>query len=215
GPCNTYGALVGSVRSSGRECLYEQCSLHSALTIPSSVNVGTRPSIATRRSYSSGVSPCSATSAGVMTGSPGRDSTREVSGMRWLRLLRGWRGLGRWSTAASSVDARDHDWRAAFAGVLATGRTKHGVDDLAAVEHDEIVHAARPLAAVLVEEIRVTVRRPRRERRTQFRDDLRLRHAGIDGGRLRIRRACDRHPEEQSDEGSRVHEGGKSRRPRG
>ena len=30
---------------SGRECLYEQCSLHSALTIPSSVNVGSRPSI--------------------------------------------------------------------------------------------------------------------------------------------------------------------------
>ena len=64
GPCSTYGAFVGSVCSRGRECLYEQCSLHSALTMPSSVNVGVRPSMATRRSYSSGVSPCSATSAG-------------------------------------------------------------------------------------------------------------------------------------------------------
>ena len=68
GPWSTYGALVGSVRSSGRECLYEQCSLHSALTIPSSVNVGSRPSMSTRRSYSSVVSPCSATSAGVICG---------------------------------------------------------------------------------------------------------------------------------------------------
>src|SRR3954465_16002900 len=52
GPWRTYGALVGSVLSVGRECLYEQCSLHNALTIPSSVNVGARPSIATSRSYS-------------------------------------------------------------------------------------------------------------------------------------------------------------------
>ena len=60
----------------GRECLYEQCSLQSALTMPSSVNVGVRPSMSTRRWYSSGVSPCSATSAGVMTGSPGRGTAR-------------------------------------------------------------------------------------------------------------------------------------------
>ena len=70
GPCSTYGALVGSVLSSGRECLYEQCSLHSALTMPSSVNVGVRPSICTSRSYSASVRPCSATSAGVIGGSP-------------------------------------------------------------------------------------------------------------------------------------------------
>src|SRR4030081_2259564 len=75
GPRSTYGAVVGSVFSSGRECLYEQCSLQSALTIPSSVKVGVRPSIATSRSYSPVVRPCSATSAGVMTGSPGRALT--------------------------------------------------------------------------------------------------------------------------------------------
>ena len=34
GPCSTHGALVGSVLSIGRECLYEQCSLQSALTNP-------------------------------------------------------------------------------------------------------------------------------------------------------------------------------------
>ena len=75
GPCNTHGALVGSVRSTGRECLYEQCSFHSALTMPSSVKVGSRPRSAISRWYSSAVSPCSATSAGVMTGSPGRGAT--------------------------------------------------------------------------------------------------------------------------------------------
>ncbi len=75
GPCNTNGAVVGSVLSSGRECLYEQCSLHNALTMPSSVKVGSRPSMSTSRRYSSGVSPCSAMSAGVMAGSPGRGST--------------------------------------------------------------------------------------------------------------------------------------------
>src|SRR5687767_14273472 len=75
GPCSTHGALVGSVRRSGRECLYEQCSLHSALTTPISVNVGVRPSIPTSRWYSNSVIPCSATSAGVIAGSPGRGST--------------------------------------------------------------------------------------------------------------------------------------------
>ena len=72
GPCSTHGAVVGSVRRMGLECLYEQCSLQSALIIPSSVNVGCRPSIATSRSNSAGVSPCSATRAGEMTGSPAR-----------------------------------------------------------------------------------------------------------------------------------------------
>jgi hypothetical protein len=75
GPCSTQGAFVGSVLSIGRECLYEQCSLHSALTTPSSVKVGVRPSMLTSRSYSNSVMPCSATSAGVMAGSPGRGWT--------------------------------------------------------------------------------------------------------------------------------------------
>src|SRR5215210_2374305 len=48
--------------------------------MPSSVKVGVRPSIATNRSYSCRVSPCSATSAGVMTGSPGRGVTAVTSG---------------------------------------------------------------------------------------------------------------------------------------
>ena len=78
GPCSTYGASVGSVLSTGRECLYEQCSLHNALTMPSSVNVGSRPSSPSSLSYSNGVRPCSATNAGVMAGSPGRGCTAEI-----------------------------------------------------------------------------------------------------------------------------------------
>ena len=61
---------VGSVLSSGRECLYEQCSLHSALTMPSSVNVGSRPSMSTRRRTRRRQSVF-AISAGVISGSPG------------------------------------------------------------------------------------------------------------------------------------------------
>src|SRR2546423_4880201 len=48
--------------------------------MPSSVNVGVRPSIASRRSYSCFVSPCSAISAAVMAGSPGRGVTAVTSG---------------------------------------------------------------------------------------------------------------------------------------
>src|SRR5271156_6567318 len=80
GPCSTYGALVGRVWSRGLGCLYEQCSLHSALTMPNSVNVGARPRRATIRSYSSDVGPCSATRAGVMLGSPGRGATVVTDG---------------------------------------------------------------------------------------------------------------------------------------
>src|SRR5206468_11154391 len=40
--------------------------------MPNSVKVGARPSICSIRWYSSVVSPCSATSAGVTVGSPGR-----------------------------------------------------------------------------------------------------------------------------------------------
>ena len=70
----------------GRECLYEQCSLHSALTIPSSVKVGVRPSIATSRSYSSAVRPCSATSSGVIGGSPGRGITSVIQAATVARI---------------------------------------------------------------------------------------------------------------------------------
>src|SRR5947209_4497936 len=42
--------------------------------MPNSAKVGARPSISSTLWYSSIVSPCSATSAGVMVGSPGRGS---------------------------------------------------------------------------------------------------------------------------------------------
>jgi hypothetical protein len=42
--------------------------------MPNSVKVGARPSICSMRWYSSVVSPCSAISAGVIVGSPGRGS---------------------------------------------------------------------------------------------------------------------------------------------
>src|ERR1035437_7084758 len=89
GPCRTQGAVVGSVLSSLRECLYEQCSLQSALTIPSSVKVGVRPSIFTSRSYSSCVSPCSATSAAVIAGSPGRGTAVTSALVLTLRPMSG------------------------------------------------------------------------------------------------------------------------------
>ena len=58
--------VVGSVRSHFFEDLYEQCSFHMAEKMPSSVSVGSRPIRSRMRWYSSGFSPCSATSAGEM-----------------------------------------------------------------------------------------------------------------------------------------------------
>src|SRR6516164_5909023 len=69
GPWITQGALVGSPRRWMREDLYEQCSFHIAEKIPSSVKLGGRPRSFRIRSYSSGLSPCSAISSGVMAGS--------------------------------------------------------------------------------------------------------------------------------------------------
>ncbi len=66
GPWITQGALVGRPRRCLREDLYEQCSFHIAETMPSSVSVGSRPISATKRAYSSGARPCSATRSGVM-----------------------------------------------------------------------------------------------------------------------------------------------------
>src|SRR5260370_28266682 len=68
GPWITQGALVGSVRRWILEDLYEQCSFHIAEKMPSSVKVGVRPISLRMRSYSSGLSPCAATSAGVIFG---------------------------------------------------------------------------------------------------------------------------------------------------
>src|SRR5215831_454189 len=68
GPWITQGALVGSVRRWIFEDLYEQCSFHIAEKMPSSVKVGVRPISLRSRSYSSGLRPCAATSAGVTLG---------------------------------------------------------------------------------------------------------------------------------------------------
>src|ERR1700730_367082 len=68
GPWITHGALVGSVRRCSFEDLYEQCSFHIAEKMPSSVKVGVRPMSLRMRSYSSGLRPWAATSAGVIFG---------------------------------------------------------------------------------------------------------------------------------------------------
>src|SRR6516225_6158007 len=65
GPQITRGPVVGKVFSQIFEDLYEQCSLHIAEKMPSSVIFGVRPRIPTARSNSSLVSPCSAARAGV------------------------------------------------------------------------------------------------------------------------------------------------------
>src|SRR6187551_2483958 len=58
GPWMTRGPVVGSVRSHFLLDLYEQCSFHVGAFRP--------PSRETILLYSAGVSPCSATSSGVM-----------------------------------------------------------------------------------------------------------------------------------------------------
>src|SRR5271163_393376 len=65
GPQITRGPVVGRVLSQIFEDLYEQCSLHMTEKTPSSVGFGTRPRIATTRSNSASVRPCSAASAAV------------------------------------------------------------------------------------------------------------------------------------------------------
>ena len=68
GPWITQGALVGSVLRWIFDDLYEQCSFHIAEKMPSSVNFGARPISDFSRSYSSGLRPWAATSAGVTFG---------------------------------------------------------------------------------------------------------------------------------------------------
>src|SRR3977135_1482386 len=68
GPWITQGALVGRERRCSFEDLYEQCSFHIAEKMPSSVKVGGRPISLRMRSYSSGLRPWAATSAGVIFG---------------------------------------------------------------------------------------------------------------------------------------------------
>jgi hypothetical protein len=59
---------VGNRFKCTRDDLYEQCSLHITLKIPSSVSDGSRPSEALIRSYSAGVMPWSLMTSGVITG---------------------------------------------------------------------------------------------------------------------------------------------------
>ena len=66
GPWITRGPLVGKVFSHFLEDLYEQCSFHIAEKMPSSVKLGSRPIRSRMRWYSSGFSPCAATSSGVI-----------------------------------------------------------------------------------------------------------------------------------------------------
>src|SRR5579872_4524959 len=66
GPQITRGPSVGNVFSQIFDDLYEQCPLHIAEKMPSSVRFGMRPRIATARSNSSRLSPISAASSGVM-----------------------------------------------------------------------------------------------------------------------------------------------------
>src|SRR5271166_3334038 len=66
GPCSTSLLRVGRRFRCTREDLYEQCSLHITLKMPSSVRVGSRPpSSCLIFSNSSGVRPCSRIISGV------------------------------------------------------------------------------------------------------------------------------------------------------
>src|SRR6266849_848583 len=67
GPCTTSLLRVGRRFKCTRDDLYEQCSLHITLKMPSSVRVGSRPpSSCLIFSNSSGVRPCSRIISGVM-----------------------------------------------------------------------------------------------------------------------------------------------------
>ena len=65
GPCTTSFPRVGRRFRCTLLDLYEQCSLHITLKMPSSVMFGSRPRIFLTRAYSSAVSPCSAAISGV------------------------------------------------------------------------------------------------------------------------------------------------------
>src|SRR5580658_4567146 len=71
GPCTTSLPRVGRRFRCTLLDLYEQCSLHITLKMPSSVMFGSRPSIFLTRAYSSEVSPCSAAISGVTLTSVG------------------------------------------------------------------------------------------------------------------------------------------------
>src|SRR5689334_13532157 len=91
--------------------------------------------------------------------------------------------------ALASFDRRNHARRATRTAELAGTRSENGVDDFAAIEHDEVVHAALLLAAVAIQQIGVAVVDARRKRLAEFGDDLLARHTWIDRrGALRLDR---------------------------
>src|SRR5450755_4605916 len=88
GPWTTSLLLVGNLFRWTREDLYEQCSLHITLKIPSSVIDGSRPSNSRLIfSYSSEVIPCSRMTSGVMV-RVGEEAMRNLYCRIYLRAGR-------------------------------------------------------------------------------------------------------------------------------
>ena len=81
GPCTTLPGpavrvpRVGSRFRWTRLLLYEQCSLHITLKIPSSVRLGTRPIFFSMLAYSSAVMLCVFSSSGVIPAGVGTAGT--------------------------------------------------------------------------------------------------------------------------------------------
>ena len=129
GPQITCGPVVGRVRSHFFELLYEQCSFHIAEKMPSSVSVGTRPIRSRMRWYSSGFSPCAATSASVISGSRERTASGMGapigSGASLIRGLTAKRKSGKPSMPASGNAAREPGAAACISDIDAP-TTGHG-----------------------------------------------------------------------------------------
>src|SRR3954464_10442485 len=126
------------------------------------------------------------------------------------RLLRGWcwlcgdgdRSIG---FSLACLSGGNCSRRAARSGVTPIRRPEHGIDDLSAVERDKIVHAARLLAAVPIEQIGEALERPRGQRLAQLGDDLRLGHTWIDGGDLRFASTSEKRGGERGDNNETLH----------
>src|SRR5581483_3480665 len=95
-----------------------QCSFHIAEKMPSSVNDGSRPIRSSTRLYSSGLSPCSATSSGVIFGS------LRIKTFKALRRL--FQRLGETGEKPASVGAADRRLNMIF-------RVRHHAEDVAAL----------------------------------------------------------------------------------
>ena len=100
---------------------------------------------------------------------------------------------------------RDRRRRAARAGVVARGRAEDRIHYAIPAQDDEIVHAARFPARVLVEEVRELGHRPLRGGRAERGDDLRARHARRDSGDARLRRELRRRDNENGQKQKTAH----------